>query len=58
VAIVAAALFDPWLREPLHTVSPNLSELGLGAGLALLPAIGVEALKAAVRRGWLPGAEP
>jgi Ca2+-transporting ATPase len=58
VAIVGAALFAPWLRETLHTVRPNLSELGLVAGLALLPAIGVEALKAAVRRGWLPGAEP
>jgi P-type Ca2+ transporter type 2C len=58
VAIVGAALFAPWLREPLHTVRPNLFEFGLVAGLALLPAIGVEALKAAVRRGWLPGAEP
>jgi Ca2+-transporting ATPase len=58
VAIVGAVLFLPWLREPLHTVRPNPSELGLVAGLAFLPAFGVEALKSAARRGWLPGVAP
>jgi hypothetical protein len=58
VAIVGAVLFAPWLREPLRTVRPNLAEFSLVAGLAFLPAMGVEALKVAVRRGWLPGAEP
>jgi P-type Ca2+ transporter type 2C len=58
VVIVGATLFVPWLRDALHTVRPNPSELGLIAGLAVVPALGVEALKGPVRRGWLPGAHP
>jgi hypothetical protein len=36
-------------------VRPSPAELGLVVGLAALPAFALEALKAAARRGFLPG---
>jgi Ca2+-transporting ATPase len=54
--IVGLTLFLPSLRESLGMVRPSPAELGLVIGLAALPAFAVEALKAAARRGWLPGA--
>jgi P-type Ca2+ transporter type 2C len=56
LAIVACALFLPWLRGPLETVRPESSELALVVGLALVPFACLEAAKAAASRGWLPGA--
>ncbi|HEX5468717.1 MAG TPA: cation-transporting P-type ATPase [Gaiellaceae bacterium] len=55
--IVAVALYVPWARDALDTVALDLDELGVAAGFALVPAVGVELLKGAVRRGWLPGAQ-
>jgi magnesium-transporting ATPase (P-type) len=55
--IVAAALLVPVLHEWLHTIRPTFSDFLVIGAFALLPAIGVEVLKEAVRRGWLPGAE-
>jgi Ca2+-transporting ATPase len=57
-AIVAMALFVPLFNDWLETVRPTASDLAVIAGLALLPALGVEVLKEAVRRNWLPGAQP
>jgi Ca2+-transporting ATPase len=57
LALVSCALFLPWLREALDTVRPSPAELGLIIGLAFIPAVAVEALKEAVRRGLLPGAD-
>ena len=56
-AIVAAALYAPGLRQALDTVALGPGELGTAVGFAVVPAAGVEVLKAAVRRGWLPGAD-
>jgi Ca2+-transporting ATPase len=56
VAIVALALFVPSFHGPLEVVRLSLGDLCLVAGLASVPAVGVEALKVAVRRGLLPGA--
>jgi magnesium-transporting ATPase (P-type) len=55
LAIVGFALFLPPLREPLGIVRPSSAELGLIIGLAVIPAIAVEALKGAARSGLLPG---
>jgi P-type Ca2+ transporter type 2C len=56
--IVASALFVPVLNDWLETVRPTTSDLAVIGGLALVPALGVELLKEAVRRNWLPGAGP
>lgn len=55
LAIVGLTLFLPWLGEPLGMVPPSPAELALIIGLAVTPAIAVEALKGAVRRGPVPG---
>ncbi len=56
LAIVGLTLFLPRLGESLGMVRPSPAQLGLVIGLAAIPAIAVEALKAAARRGLLPGA--
>jgi hypothetical protein len=56
LAIVGLALFLPWLQEPLAVNRPGRVEFGLMVGLAFIPALGVEALKGAVHRGVIPGA--
>ena len=56
LAIVGLTLFLPWLGEPLGMVPPSPAELALIIALAVIPAIAVEALKGAVRRGLVPGA--
>jgi P-type Ca2+ transporter type 2C len=56
LAIVGLALFLPWLQEPLAVNRPGRVEFGLIVGLAFIPALGVEALKGAVHRGVIPGA--
>ena len=56
LAIVGLTLFLPWLGEPLGMVPPSPPELALIIGLAIIPAIAVEALKGAVRRGLVLGA--
>ena len=56
LAIVGLTLFLPWLGEPLGMVTPSPAELALIIALAVIPAIAVEALKGAVRRGLVPGA--
>jgi Ca2+-transporting ATPase len=54
--IVGLTLFLPSLSEPLGVVRPSLAEVALVVGLAALPAVAVELMKAGARRGWLPGA--
>jgi magnesium-transporting ATPase (P-type) len=56
LAIVGLTLFLPWLGEPLGMVPPSPAELALIIGLAVIPAIAVEALKGAVHRGLVLGA--
>ncbi len=56
--IVGLTLFLPWLRESLSMARLSPTELGLVIGLAALPAIAVETLKAAVRRGFLRAPHP
>ena len=51
LALVAAAVYAPFLHEPLGTVSLTAAELGLVAGLAVLPTVLAEAAKAAARNG-------
>jgi magnesium-transporting ATPase (P-type) len=58
LVIVGLTLFLPWLRESLSMVRLSPAELGLVIGLAAVPALAVEALKAAVRRGFLREAHP
>jgi Ca2+-transporting ATPase len=58
LVIVGLTLFLPWLRESLSMVRLSPAELGLVIGLAALPAFAVEALKAAVRHGFLRGPHP
>jgi calcium-translocating P-type ATPase len=54
LAIVGGVLFVPWLRELLGMAPPSPAELGMIIGLAVLPAIAVEALKGAARSGLFP----
>jgi magnesium-transporting ATPase (P-type) len=48
--LVAACVYVPALQEPFGTVPLGAGELGAVIGLAVLPAVIVEAAKAAVRR--------
>jgi Ca2+-transporting ATPase len=49
-ALVLACVYVPFLQEPVGTVPLAAAELGLVALLALVPAVLVEAAKAALRR--------
>ena len=51
LALVAAALYLPVLHDALGTVALTASELGLVAGLALVPALLAEGAKALARSG-------
>ena len=55
LTIVGLTLFLPRLGEALGMVRPAPPEIALIIGLAVIPAVAVEALKGAVRRGLLPG---
>jgi Ca2+-transporting ATPase len=57
LAMLGLTLFAPWLREPLGMVRPSPAEFGLILGLAVIPAISVEALKGAARSGLFPGVD-
>ena len=53
LAAIGLMLFVPALRESLGMARLTPDELAVVIGLATLPTVAVEALKAAARRGWL-----